>query len=977
MRPVNLGPAQPLYPFESHFLDRSGLRYHYLDEGRGGPVVMVHGNPTWSFYFRELVLALRGNYRCIVPDHIGCGLSDRPDDSRYEYTLERRVDDLEALLDHLGLDSGVTLLMHDWGGMIGMGAALRRPQRIARIIALNTAAFLKPPGKHMPWPLWIVHRRSRLSALLVQGFNAFSWGATFAATAKRLPRIVRRGLTAPYNSWSNRLAVLRFVQDAPLLPTDRSYALAEELDRRVGEFVDRPMLICWGERDWVFDHHFLAEWRRRFPDAEVHAFPDAGHYVLEDAADRIIPLVRDFLQRTKPAAANPQPALDVSSKDATCQGSPIPNLQSTIRNPQSAIPNLQSPIPNPQSPPSSPSRQDFGRTLLAPAWAQDRSQGQAQRHPWSPAPHEHPAPAGAVESPIAPGRPDSCDNLHRPVNVAAYLPAMAVRSPDRPALLWKTRRDVAGRAAYSQWTFRQLNDEADRIAHGLSRLGIRRGTKTILMVPPRPELFALVFALFKVGAVVVLIDPGMGRDRMAECLRGVTAEAFIGVPLAHAFRLLHRGVFAGVRTLVTVGRRWFWGGATLADLCAAAKPRMNAGARAGTEPYEMAATGPDDPAAIIFTTGSTGPPKGVCYTHGMFDGQVRALRDHFGIEPGEIDLPTFPLFALFDPAWGMTAVIPEMDPTRPADADPRKIIAAIRDWSVTNMFGSPALLNRVGRYGSANGVKLPSLRRVVSAGAPASPPVLERFSVMLDDGAEIHTPYGATEALPVASIGSREILAETQHETRRGGGACVGRPVGDVQVRVIAITDEPIVKWSDDLLLPVGQIGEIVVKGPTVSREYHGDSRATALAKIPDGGGFWHRMGDVGRFDDCGRLWFCGRKSHRVITEHGTLFTIPCEAVFNQHPAVFRSALVGVGRPPRQTPVICIELEKDQANLDQTRLRQELLTLARAGELTRRIETVLFHPAFPVDIRHNAKIFREKLAVWAAERCRVASAPRG
>jgi len=871
VRPVDLGPARHLYPFESRFLDRGGIRYHYLDEGRGPPIVMVHGNPTWSFYFRELVLALRGDHRCIVPDHIGCGLSDRPDESRYEYTLERRVDDLEALLDHLGLDSGVTLLMHDWGGMIGMGAALRRPQRIARIIALNTAAFLKPAAKHMPWPLWVVHRRSWLSAIFVQGLNAFSWGATFAATAKRLPRVIRRGLTAPYNSWSNRLAVLRFVQDAPLLPSDRSYALAQELDRHSQEFADRPTLVCWGERDWVFDHHFLAEWRRRFPDAEVHAFPDAGHYVVEDAADRIIPLVRDFLQRTSPATGDPQSA-----------------------------------ILNPQSPPSPSS---------------------------------------------GPGEP-------RPsVNVAAYLPAMAASAPDRPALVWKTHRDVGGRAAYSQWTFRELNNEADRIAHGLGRLGIRRGTKTILMVPPRPELFALVFALFKIGAVVVLIDPGMGRDRMAECLRGVTAEAFIGVPLAHAFRLLHRAAFAGVRTLVTIGRRWFWGGATLAGLRAA-----------DSGPYEMASTGPDDLAAIIFTTGSTGPPKGVCYTHGMFDGQVRALRDLFGIEPGEIDLPTFPLFALFDPAWGMTAVIPEMDPTRPADVDPTKIIEAVRDWNVTNMFGSPALLNRVGRYGAVNGVKLPSLRRVVSAGAPASPPVLERFSTMLEGSAEIHTPYGATEALPVASIGSHEILSETRHETRQGGGACVGRPIGGVQVRVIAVTDEPIAKWSDDLALPVGRIGEIVVKGPTASREYHGDARATALAKIPDGGGFWHRMGDVGRFDDRGRLWFCGRKAHRVVTEHGPLFTIPCEAIFNQHPAVFRSALVGLGRPPRQTPVICIELEKDRANLDQPQLRKELLNLAQVNELTRRIETILFHPAFPVDIRHNAKIFREKLAIWAAER---------
>ncbi|MBN2560780.1 MAG: alpha/beta fold hydrolase [Phycisphaerae bacterium] len=286
-----------LYPFEGHYLDQHGLRYHYVDEGCGEPVVMVHGNPTWSFHFRELVKALRGSYRCVVPDHIGCGLSDKPGDDRYDYVLERRVDDIEALLDHLGLARGVTLVMHDWGGMIGMACALRRPERVARLIVMNTAAFLMPTDKNLPWRLWALHGRNPLASLLVRGLNLFAWGATFMATAKGLPRDVRRGLTAPYDAWASRIATLRFVQDIPLRPGDRSYNLAKWVDDHLHVLADVPMLICWGERDFVFDRHFLTEWRRRFPKAEVHAFSDAGHYVLEDARDEIVLLVRGFLTR--------------------------------------------------------------------------------------------------------------------------------------------------------------------------------------------------------------------------------------------------------------------------------------------------------------------------------------------------------------------------------------------------------------------------------------------------------------------------------------------------------------------------------------------------------------------------------------------------------------------------------------------------------------------------------------------------------
>ncbi len=269
---------------------------HYLDEGAGPPVVMVHGNPTWSFYFRELIAALRPTHRCIVPDHIGCGLSDKPGDDRYDYTLQSRVDDLDALLVHLNIERDVTLVVHDWGGMIGCAWALRRPERIARIVVLNTAAFLLPPGKKFPSRLRVLHGKNRWTALAVQGLNLFSWPATWMATAKGLSPEIRAGLMAPYDSWQNRIALLRFVQDIPLRPRHRGYELSKSVDDNLHRFADTPMLICWGLKDFVFDKHFLAEWQRRFPNAMVHAFPDAGHYVLEDARDRVIRAVRDFLK---------------------------------------------------------------------------------------------------------------------------------------------------------------------------------------------------------------------------------------------------------------------------------------------------------------------------------------------------------------------------------------------------------------------------------------------------------------------------------------------------------------------------------------------------------------------------------------------------------------------------------------------------------------------------------------------------------
>jgi acyl-coenzyme A synthetase/AMP-(fatty) acid ligase len=373
-------------------------------------------------------------------------------------------------------------------------------------------------------------------------------------------------------------------------------------------------------------------------------------------------------------------------------------------------------------------------------------------------------------------------------------------------------------------------------------------------------------------------------------------------------------------------------------------------------------------AAILFTTGSTGAAKGAVYTHGNFDAQLQQIKAYLNMAADEIDLSTFPLFALFYPALGITAVIPDMDPTRPAKVNPQRIIEAIHNQGVTNMFASPALLDRVGQYGQERGIKLPSLKRVICAGAPVSVDNIERFNAMLCGEAEIHTPYGATEAVPIISIKSKEILSETSRLSREGYGICIGRPMDSVTVEIIKISDDPIEIWSDALLTARGEVGEITVQGALVSRHYFNNPGADLLTKIKDGDRFWHRMGDLGWIDTKGRIWFCGRKSQRVVTPEETLLTIPCEAIFNLHSRVFRSALVGVGLRPNQKPVIVIELNKSGKGKDKIKLKKELLQLAGSHKLTKNIQTVLFHKAFPVDIRHNSKIFREKLAVWAQKK---------
>lgn len=549
-----------------------------------------------------------------------------------------------------------------------------------------------------------------------------------------------------------------------------------------------------------------------------------------------------------------------------------------------------------------------------------------------------------------------------PCNIAAALPHMAAERPDAIAIRCPDGMDADGRVRYGiELSYRELENRSNAIAAALARAGIVRGTRTALMVRPSPELFLVMFALFKAGAVPVLIDPGIDKRALRQCLDEAAPEAFIGIPLAHAARVVLGWARRSCRIKVTLGRRWFWGGHTLDTLLAAST----------NDTFTMADTAPDDMAAILFTSGSTGVPKGVVYRHRHFAAQVDMLREALGIEAGGVDLPTFPPFALFDPALGVTSVIPDMDPTRPAKADPRKLIDAIQRFGVTQMFGSPALLDTLSRYGVANNVKLPTLKRVMSAGAPVPPAVVERMAAMLPEDACIYTPYGATECLPLAIIEGRE-LRDTRADTESGAGTCIGKPVPPNEVRLIGITDEAISDWHDELQVAPGQVGEIVVAGPTATDEYFARPAATAAAKIretrPDGSTrILHRMGDLGWVDASGRLWFCGRKSQRVEAADGPLYTEQVEPVFNTHPEVRRSALIGMGEKGRQTPVICIELEPGVSPLERERIEAELMNLGQRHPHTRRVQHILFHPGFPVDIRHNAKIGREALTRWAAK----------
>ena len=508
-------------------------------------------------------------------------------------------------------------------------------------------------------------------------------------------------------------------------------------------------------------------------------------------------------------------------------------------------------------------------------------------------------------------------------------------------------------------SFGELDRRADHFADYFSKEGFVPGDVVILMVTPSADFICLTLALFKIGTPIVLIDPGMGYKNLLRCIERVKAKFLVGIPRAILFAKIFSKPFRTVEKLFCCGNSFgLLGPDVTKDI-----PK-NPGEYAV---YQPSAT---DLAAIIFTTGSTGPPKGVRYEHSIFSAQLRLIKEYYAIGPEDIDQPAFPLFALFSAALGACSVIPDMDATQPARVDPKKFVASIQKYQVTYSFGSPAIWNVVSRYCLDHRIVLHSVRKVLMAGAPVPYELLKRVRDILPADAKVFTPYGATESLPIVSIESREVISETWQQSMQGKGTCVGRPLPGIELKIITISDGPLVELTEDMLLPEGQIGEIIVRGDVVTRAYLNNPEETRLAKITDGDTLWHRMGDVGYLDQSQRLWFCGRRAHRVVTKDKTLFSVPCEAIINEHPDVYRSALVGIhggAEENEMIPVMIVEPKREKS-INKNKLLEEVRQRAGQSDLTREIEYFLVHTNFPVDIRHNAKIFREKLALWAQKK---------
>ncbi len=534
------------------------------------------------------------------------------------------------------------------------------------------------------------------------------------------------------------------------------------------------------------------------------------------------------------------------------------------------------------------------------------------------------------------------------LNIAHSLSDIASRQADKTGLV-----EVKSGKKLS---FLQLENKSDYYAWYLNRNGVKSGDRVMLMVKPSADFICLTFALFKIGAPVILIDPGMGYKNLLKCVSGVRPKVFIGIPKAHLFLQIFKKSFSSVKKKICCGNSLGFFG-----------PDITRSVVQKAEKYPIHTPRDEDLAAIIFTTGSTGPPKGVRYEHSIFSAQLRLIKEYYKIESKDVDQPAFPLFALFSTALGACAVIPDMDATKPAKVNPRKFVDSLAKNAVTYSFGSPALWNVVSNYCIEKKIRIKTVKKVLMAGAPVTGELIGRVKSILPENAEIHTPYGATESLPIVSIESNEILDQTWPLTQKGKGTCVGRSLPGIEIKIIPLSNNIITSIEEKIFLEPNKIGEIIVSGNVVTRAYDNNEHETRMSKISYKNKHWHRMGDTGYLDDLGRLWFCGRKAHMVKTAKGPMYTIPCEAIINTHKDVFRSALVGIPERNFDKPVIIIELEKN-CKKPKRKILSEIEIISSQSLLTKDINIFLFYDNFPVDIRHNAKIFREKLKFWAEDK---------
>lgn len=532
------------------------------------------------------------------------------------------------------------------------------------------------------------------------------------------------------------------------------------------------------------------------------------------------------------------------------------------------------------------------------------------------------------------------------LNVSNFLSIQAKKNPEAKAIVYPNKPNFLARTNYVALSFKELDAMVDALVHRFLSSGVERGTRVLLMVKPGLDLIQIVFALLKIGAVPVVIDPGMGLGRFFECAKqskiGMIIGGSVAITLARWFLRAHKCV----ENAIIVNANF----------------KRSITKYLGKHSYDALEVGADELAAVLFTSGSTGKAKGVCYTHSMFYAQIQLIKEEYKIEPGEVDLPMLAVFALFNPALGMCTVVPEMNPSQPSKINPKKIVDSILSSQITNSFGSPVIWSIILKYCKREQILLPSLKRVIMAGAPAPQSLLKQLKEYMPNG-EIFTPYGATEALPVSSLSATEIIEKQVGEFANGRrGNCVGRALPNIKIQIIEPQGGVIQNFSEVRECDLGTIGEIIVSGPTVTQTYDQLADATELSKIKDDGFFWHRMGDMGWMDESGYLWFCGRKAERVQTKSGILETVCCEAIFNQLDCVSRSALIDLGEG-RAGLVIEPEVEYYPKTSQAIQSFKKILSdCALSDPLTVTIKDFFFEKRFPVDIRHNAKIHRLSLA---------------
>lgn len=539
-------------------------------------------------------------------------------------------------------------------------------------------------------------------------------------------------------------------------------------------------------------------------------------------------------------------------------------------------------------------------------------------------------------------------------DLASVVRAVAHEDPERTAVVEPAGRgNDYGKRRYTRYSYRRLSADAESIAVGLREAGIVERTRTVFMAPPSYEACALYLALNRVGATIVMIDPSVGKRNVGERLRRIRPEVFVGIPVSHLARVIFGWGPRLIEKAIVVGDGSFFPGArTLASL---RRP-------APSEP-RLADVGPDDPMSVLYTTGSTGPAKPALYTHRNFCGVFRIVHESWAFDPSKgisVDMAVFPAFFIVGLSAGGTVVVPPIDFVRqtPATTDSAAVLEVINDCGVRSLFGSPVLLENLARHANTHGITTPTLERVIGGGAPITGPTMRALTRMMPNG-EAFSNYGATEALPSTGHGARETIEDTWAKTEDGGGICVGRPFSGVELQIARIQDGAA---SDFEALPQGEIGEILVRSPHISAAYFDDPESTRKNKI----GSWHRLGDAGYLDEAGRLWVTGRVSQRVRGARGPLFSLLCEPIFDAHPKVRRSGLVGLPNGGSETPVLCVELSPARASADRAALRHELLALGAKHAVTRDVREILFIDRLPVDPRHDSKIERPKLARWAA-----------